>query len=36
VRHRPWSEIFGKSGRLGVALLDLTARLRELAGRRVA
>ncbi len=36
VRHRPWSEIFGKSGRLGVALLDLTARLRELAGRRAA
>jgi radical SAM protein with 4Fe4S-binding SPASM domain len=36
VRHRPWSEIFGKGGRLGVALLDLTARLRELAGRRVA
>jgi radical SAM protein with 4Fe4S-binding SPASM domain len=36
VRHRPWSEIFGSGGRLGVALLDLTARLRELAGRRVA
>jgi sulfatase maturation enzyme AslB (radical SAM superfamily) len=36
VRQRPWSEIFGRSGRLGVALLDLTARLRELAGRRVA
>jgi radical SAM protein with 4Fe4S-binding SPASM domain len=36
VRHRPWSEIFGRSGRLGVALLDLSARLRELAGRRVA
>jgi len=36
VRHRPWSEIFGTGGRLGVALLDLKARLRELAGRRVA
>jgi len=36
VRHRPWSEIFGSGGRLGVALLDLKARLRELAGRRVA
>jgi hypothetical protein len=36
VSHRPWSEIFGRGGRLGVALLDLKARLRELAGRRVA
>jgi radical SAM protein with 4Fe4S-binding SPASM domain len=36
VRHRPWSEIFGSGGRLGVALLDLKARIRELAGRRVA
>jgi radical SAM protein with 4Fe4S-binding SPASM domain len=36
VRHRPWSEIFGAGGRLGVALLHLTARIKDLAGRRVA
>jgi radical SAM protein with 4Fe4S-binding SPASM domain len=36
VRHRPWSEIFGSGGRLGVALLDLKARIMDLAGRRVA
>jgi radical SAM protein with 4Fe4S-binding SPASM domain len=36
VRRRPWSEIFGAGGRLGVALLDLTARIKDLAGRRVA
>jgi len=36
VRHRPWSELFGSGGRLGVALLDLKARIMDLAGRRVA
>jgi hypothetical protein len=36
VRHRPWSEIFGSAGRMGVALLDLKARIRDLARRRVA
>jgi AdoMet-dependent heme synthase len=29
VRHRPWSEIFGARGRLGVALLNWRARLAE-------
>ena len=36
VRHRPWSEIFGSAGRMGVALLDLKARIRDLTRRRVA
>jgi sulfatase maturation enzyme AslB (radical SAM superfamily) len=36
VRHRPWSEIFGSGGRVGVALLDLKARITDLARRRVA
>jgi radical SAM protein with 4Fe4S-binding SPASM domain len=36
VRHRPWSEIFGSGGRMGVALLDLKARITDLARRRVA
>ncbi len=32
VRHRPWSDIFGSRGRLGVALLGLRSRLRGLVG----
>jgi radical SAM protein with 4Fe4S-binding SPASM domain len=34
VRHRPWSDIFGPGGRVGVALLNLKARIRELVGDR--
>ncbi len=36
VRHRPWSEIFGSAGRVGVALLDLKARIADLLTRRRA
>jgi len=32
VRNRPWSEIFGAAGRLGVNLLNLKARLGEFLG----
>jgi AdoMet-dependent heme synthase len=32
VRHRPWSDIFGSRGRLGVTLLNVRARIRELVG----
>jgi len=32
VRNRPWSDIFGARGRLGVFMLNLRARIRELVG----
>jgi radical SAM protein with 4Fe4S-binding SPASM domain len=34
VRNRPWSDIFGARGRLGVSLLNLKARFNSLLGNR--
>jgi radical SAM protein with 4Fe4S-binding SPASM domain len=36
VRHRPWSDIFGSRGRLGVTLLGVRDRIRDLVGTRVS
>jgi radical SAM protein with 4Fe4S-binding SPASM domain len=36
VRHRPWSDIFGSRGRLGVALLNVRDKIRDLVGARAS